>query len=112
MAIGKDKIGVSFRLTIKEDEDLTKVLKGLPYGKSEYIRLAITENPNYKGIDYVYGVPMIAQSSSITRIKDKELNELVKKAKLRNFSGKGKSEYIRYVVVNKVKLDIKNLKEV
>lgn len=100
------KKGVSFRLTLKEDEDLKKVVDALPYSKAEYVRLALYNEPNYKGVIYVYGVDM--QGHNFTLPKDEAINldKLVKKSKLK------RAEYIRYVVVNKVKLDIKNLKEV
>ena len=104
--MSNSKKGVSFRLTIKEDEELKRVVDTLPYSKAEYVRLALANNPNYKGVAYVYGVEMQGHNFTLPKDEVKNLDKLVKKSKLT------RAEYIRYVVVNKVSEDIKNLKEV
>jgi len=103
--MSNSKKGISFRLTIKEDEDLKKVVDTLPYSKAEYVRLALVNDPNYEGVVYVYGVDMQGHNFTLPKDEAIKLDKLVKKSKLT------RAEYIRYVVVNKVSEDIKNLKE-
>ena len=103
--MSNSKKGISFRLTIKEDEALKKVVDTLPYSKAEYVRLALANDPNYEGVVYVYGVEMQGHNFTLPKGEAQKLDKLVKKSKLT------RAEYIRYVVVNKVSEDIKNLKE-